>query len=383
MLTKASIVMAGVAGAALVLSLAGTAGATVNTSARSSAAARSGHLKSPVTARLSSAQRSSLSAPAWASRGPSAASDSFGNLYVFWKSPSGVLSEGYSAGTGSWNGSSLPQMGTLGSQPTVAISRNQTHDGKNWQYVFWQGGGDKGLWMAYWGANGTWTGPIKIPGMGSLGSEPTAAEDQVTSGQKMVVYWTGADGYVWYAQTNTPNDVSSWSGPFKASNRNNGAKMGPVFAAPSASGTCTVSFACTDDYVYWAQNGVALYRGTYNVDQGQWTSGPTEVQNVVLGSEPSAAMNINNTDQGGTVAWRGSGGTADLWFWTDNNGNLPDNLGMGPLGSAPAIAFDPGSGALFAENWFFWRGTNNDLWDAHTSQTGIKGPYDLQLGPIG
>jgi hypothetical protein len=60
------------------------------------------------------------------------------------------------------------------------------------------------------------------------------------------------------------------------------------------------------------------------------------------------------------------------------------NRGLGPLGSAPADAVYEPNGSFSSETWFFWKGSaNNDLYEAHTSRDGMRGPYNLHLGPIG
>jgi hypothetical protein len=56
----------------------------------------------------------------------------------------------------------------------------------------------------------------------------------------------------------------------------------------------------------------------------------------------------------------------------------PANLGMGPLGSAPAVGVDA-HGATYV----YWKGTDGDLWEAFWNGTKWVGPYNRHMGPLG
>ncbi len=370
MFSKKRMALTCATGVAIAVSLVGTANARQSSPDRSVAA------------------RAIAAAPAdvtWEPRGPSAAADKVGTqIYVYWASTTGELEEAYSDNVASnWHGGPVAGMGTLFSQPAVATTY-QDHDGHSWQYVFWEGGGTHQLWMAYW--NGAWNGPFNL-GYGSLGSQPTASYDvTASSGNVMVVSWTGTDGNIWYATSTTPYDTASWPlRPTEAMNTN-GNPVGTVTEAPSASGTCNYGAGCTYDDVFWQGTDNTLWEATYVPDTNKWQPND-HVLDTTLGSEPSATANFTvMSGDAADLAWRGGGGDGNLWFWprTDPNAN-PKNLGMGDLGSAPTITFNDPDGAINATWYFFWKGsTNNDLFEAYAPPGELlQGPIDLGFGPIG
>lgn len=169
---------------------------------------------------------------------PAAGIDDQYNRYVFWRGvdASHGLWEGfYQASIITWHGPiSIPGMGPLGSEPTVAVDPGYVSSEYDFQYayqfVFWQGAdANHGLWEAYW--DGSWHGPINL-GMGSLGSMPSATYDAYKG--ILTVVWKGRDGNLWY----TYNQLSfgqqqSWHGPFSAAW---GPLGGPPTAADAGSG---------------------------------------------------------------------------------------------------------------------------------------------------
>lgn len=326
-------------------------------------------------------------AAAFTTRGPSAAADKVGSqIYVFWASTTGQLEEAFSDNgtTDAWKSASPPGMGTLYSQPTVATTY-QDHGGHSWQYVFWEGTGpNHNLFMAYW--NGSWNGPFNL-GDGPLGSAPTASYDvTATQGNEMVVSWAGTGGVMWYTRSTNPSDPASWpANPTKAMNTN-GNPVGAISGAPSASGTCNNDAACTNDDVFWQGGDNTLWEATYLPDTNQWRPNVHELD-TTLGSAPSATPDFSViSGDAADIAWRGGGGDGNLWFWplTDPNAK-PINLGMGDLGSAPAITFNDVNGTVNSSWYFFWKGTgNNDLFEAYMAPgKNLQGPINLGFGPIG
>jgi hypothetical protein len=374
MFSKTHVAVTCAAGMAIALSLAGTASARQNTPDLSLAAAHGSVLKSAPDVQ-----------PTWEPRGPSAAADKVGNqIYVYWASTSGELEEAYSDnGTSDWKSGPVPGMGTLYSQPSVATTY-QDAGGHSWQYVFWEGGGAHQLWMAYW--NGAWNGPYNL-GYGSLGSQPTVSYDVTsTIGNVMVVSWTGTDGDLWYATSTTPYDTSSWPlSPTKATNTK-GNPVGTLTGAPSASGTCNYGAGCTNDDVFWQGTDNTLWEASYIPDTNQWQPNQNPYTST-LGSEPSATADLDQeSGDAAVLAWRGGGGDGNLWFWDYADPNAsPQNLGMGDLGSAPAIAWNAPGGAVNSSEYFFWKGsTNNDLYEAYAVPgQNLQGPFNLGFGPIG
>jgi len=118
------------------------------------------------TALSTATARPALAATSTNGRGPSAAADEFNNQYVVWRGATGsnnLWYAYYNAYTKTWNGPIDLGMGTLGSEPTIAVS-DQVFAGPggnefNAQYVYWRGT-DGYLYMAYW--QGSWHGPVKI-----------------------------------------------------------------------------------------------------------------------------------------------------------------------------------------------------------------------------
>src|SRR5271165_423071 len=155
----------------------------------------------------------------------SAASNSSGAQFAFWKGADGNLWDATSNGTAWTEASMVPGMGPLGSEPT-AVSLNGSED------VFWQGA-DNNLWEAVF--NGTsWTGPTNL-GMGPLGSAPSATG----WGNQVDVFWKGMNGELWEAFTSG----TSWAGPLSPG-------MGPLGSAPTASSS-PAGATRGQQYVFW------------------------------------------------------------------------------------------------------------------------------------
>lgn len=337
---------------------------------------------------------STVAAPAaWASaittKGPSAAADKFGNIFVFWKGTHGQLEEAwYSRYNRRWHGPTNLRMGTLGSEPTVAVSpiQNSACSGGHFcgeQYVYWRGSNRRhDLFLAYWNGTG-WHGPVNL-GMGPLASEPAASSNGEVGRAVENIYWTGTNGNVWYAYSTTTVATSArdYSGPHQASYKGHG--LGPLGSSPSTTiDSCDESGlpACFGyfDHVEWRGKDGALWGAAYDTLSNRWDT--RAVKNPVtrtLGGPPSAAedpdANVTYT------AWQGTG-VHHLWFWWDGLKH-PIDEGFGTLGSAPSLTWTASgvSGIVYA----FWKGTNARLYEAYyTEETGAwHGPYNLGMGPL-
>jgi hypothetical protein len=90
---------------------------------------------------------------------------------------------------------------------------------------------------------------------------------------------------------------------------------------------------------------------------------------------PSVAVTANATQ---FVFWRGTDN--NLWeaFWDGAKWNGPLSTGMGPLGSEPTAGIDS-TGAAYV----CWRGTDNNLWEAIWGGSKWNGPLSLGIGPLG
>jgi hypothetical protein len=264
-----------------------------------------------------------------------------GDQYVFWAGQNGGLWEASYNGS-SWSRSELAGMGTLGSEPSAAVGPNGD------VYVFWEGtNGD--LWEGYW--NGAWNGPIDLHD-GPLGSEPTVGVD---ANGNQFVFWEGTNGGLWEAYYN-----GSWNGPILVPN------MGPLGSSPTvAVSPIHSSGGHGYQYVFWEGTNGDLWEGYWN---GAW-NGPTNLGDGTLGSPPSAA-----TDDVGNeyVFWTGgNGGLWETWFNGSTWEARAEIAGMGPLGSAPTVGVDA------AGNQFvYWKGTNAELWQAYYNGS-WSGPNNL------
>ena len=90
---------------------------------------------------------------------------------------------------------------------------------------------------------------------------------------------------------------------------------------------------------------------------------------------PSVAVAANANQ---FVFWRGTDN--NLWeaFWDGSKWNGPLPRGMGPLGSEPTSGVD-GNGGVYV----YWRGSDNNLWKATWGGSKWNGPLALGIGPLG
>jgi hypothetical protein len=351
--------------------LATARASTSSTSGQGSVAAKAGH---------GQAAQVPATQPQWAPRGPAVAGDQQGFVHAAWENTNGQLAVALRdlSNPPNWTTHNLG-IGPLGSQPTEAATL-QVHDGQNWHYVFWRGRSDNGLNMAYWGSNGQWTGPVNIPNTADKVSSEPAAAAPYTGGDQIDVFWAGNDNDIHYMSSSTPWDASSWSGPFKAVYGSNNTAIGPVSGAPAAAGTCTGQTGCeTNSGVYFTADQNTVSRALYDPLVGDhWAAPVTDSTTSNLGSEPSAVSNVYG--KGAEIAWRGSGGSADLFTITDNYSvfsSPKNNTSISGLSSAPAVGIIAPNGALSTTWFFLWRGTNADLWDTRTVTGGLSSPFDI------
>ena len=343
---------------------------------------------------LMAAATAAAARPAWAgsitARGPSAGADELGNQYVFWRGTGGQLEEAwYSQYTRQWSGPIDLNMGTLGSEPSVAISTANApcDSGQNacgLQYVYWEGTGPGyDLWMAYWDKSG-WHGPINL-GMGPLGSQPAASYNDPAvlspQGQELDVYWKGTDGNLWYAYSDSGYTTpGGYSGPHAA--YHNGHGLGVLGSSPSAS-TAVGQNGADYDYLTWQGTDGALWNAEFGLYNHAWLTGATKNTCCgTLGGPPSVAAEAASSASY-DVVWQGDGGSYNLWWWF-NGRSSPIDLGMGTLGSAPTIAFS-GDAANY-HLYVFWKGSSDaSLYEAYFDGPNgpWHGPIDLGMGPLG
>jgi hypothetical protein len=131
-------------------------------------------------------------------------------------------------------------------------------------------------------------------------------------------------------------------------------------------------------YPFWEGNGPAddlwQAQGPASGNLGS----PADLGMGPLGSAPAAGVAGNDATY---VYWRGNGPQYDLWeaYWNGSKWVGPYNRGMGPMGSPPSVAVTGGGTA-----YVFWKGDNGDLWEAQGPANGtLSGPYDRGMGPLG
>jgi hypothetical protein len=150
-------------------------------------------------------------------------------------------------------------------------------------------------------------------------------------------------------------------------------------SSPAADPGSTYGPAMAAAYVFWQGTGSAydLWQGLGAAVSG--LSGPNNLGMGPLGSAPAVAVDSNGYTY---VYWEGTGPSYDLWeaYWNGSAWVGPFNRGMGPLGSAPTVAVTRGGTA-----YVFWKGSgNDDLWEAQGPADGaLSGPYNQGMGPLG
>ncbi len=213
-----------------------------------------------------------------------------------------------------------------------------------------------------------------LPALALIGAPGAAAATAYPTGRPLAVvarspgneevYWQGTDGYLW-------EDVESggdWRGPART----------PVggLASPPAATIGSHGY----DYVFWEGTNRQLWEaGDY--PQGWIVS---QVGMGPLGSQPTATEQATSAGSQIQVYWKGTDGA--LWEADTSGGTKwsgPTSHGMGPLGSAPAVA-----SLGYGNEYAFWGGTYGRLWQASwdsTSWNGVNlnGPTSVGFGPMG
>jgi hypothetical protein len=232
--------------------------------------------------------------------------------------------------------------------------------------VYWRGA-DGYLWEDA-ESGGQWRGPMRTP-IGSLGSSPAAT---IGSHGYDYVFWEGTNGQLWEAA----DYPTGWTAPTQLG-------FGPLGSQPTATSWTTSSGVAEID-VFWEGTGGALWRANYETSTGKWT-GPSRLGMGPLGSPPTATEQGTSAGAQIQVYWKGATGRLALWEADTSGGATwsgPTSHGMGPLGSAPAVA-----SLGYGNETVFWGGTFGRLWQANwdsASWNGVNlnGPISVGFGPM-
>jgi beta-N-acetylhexosaminidase len=126
--------------------------------------------------------------------------------------------------------------------------------------------------------------------------------------------------------------------------------------------------------VFWTGAARNLYQGQ-GLANGA-LQGPNAVGMGPLASTPAAGVDANGATY---VYWKGTDN--NLWeaSWNGSQWTGPFNRGMGPLDSPPAVTISPSGSA-----YVFWEGTDDNVWEAIGPANGaLQGPMRIGMGPLG
>jgi hypothetical protein len=338
--------------------------------------------------------------------GPSAGEDEFGSQFVYWRGATGHhnLYEGwYNVYTGKWSGAINLGMGTLGSEPTVAIT-DQVFAGPggnefNAQYVYWTGTNGN-LYMAYW--QGSWHGPIEI-GDQEPCSQPAATTLYPDGAPEIVIFWQGEQGYCGQDNADGSGLFYTYSydsvDPIAASDYFPGptwdSNAGLAGSSPSVTTVYEQEIA-GDPYalpdtaaIAWQGQNGKLWTQEWDALNGDTTGAVCYTAAGVIGSVPTVSGNTTAyDDEEWQIGWTGQDGI----LWDGDNidgafGPISSQPSAGEMNSAPSMVQAPSGTQLpYPENQslhVFYAGSNDDLWQAYYDASNYTWAFqDLGDGPI-
>lgn len=216
--------------------------------------------------------------------------------------------------------------------------------------VFWKGSGDSRLWEIMLNNGGR--RPRSVPDVNNVASSPAAA----------VNYWTGTDNQLWGAV---------WSGKWS---KPHDLEMGSLGSGPSVAVWPSVTRNTPGQQdIFW--KGSSDNRLWETVLNNGWRA-PSSVPGVDnVASSPAVAVNAALDEE--DIYWTGT--DSHLWqeIWA-GKWSGPYDLGMGSLGSAPALCVWPsGTRGAPGQEDVFWKGSGDSrLWEA-VLNNGWQGPRSV------
>lgn len=111
------------------------------------------------------------------------------------------------------------------------------------------------------------------------------------------------------------------------------------------------------------------YTNSSGSNSGSGSGNPTTMSRVI-----AAAAHPNGEQD---VFWKGTDN--NLWeaFWANNTWNGPYKIGMGPLNSPPSVTV-----LANGNEDVFWKGTDNNLWEAVWKGSAWSRPVSVGIGPL-
>jgi hypothetical protein len=159
----------------------------------------------------------------------------------------------------------------------------------------------------------------------------------------------------------------TWNGPVQV----NGG-MGPLDSTPAVATGPQSSGGYAYQYVFWRGTNGDLKEAFWN---GSW-NGPNDLGDGPLASAPTAGVDGSGNEY---VFWENNTGNLEETVWNGSawSAQHPVNGGMGPLGSSPTVAV-AGNG----DQYVFWRATNGDLDETFWNGSAWNGPTDRGDGAL-
>ncbi len=227
-----------------------------------------------------------------------------GEVDVYYRGTDGALWEEYWQNA-TWHGPLRVGMGTLGSDPTLAVDPNSGA-----QYIYWKVSGGGGLEGAVW-SHGSFQGPFSIPGVTNAASGPAAAFN--TTRGEIEVYYMGSNKGLWETYWN-----GKWNGPIDAG-------MGPLGTDPSVA---VSPGGVGEQDVYWAGSGNSrIWEGWWNLG----FHGPVAIPGLDNAASAPTAV-VNSPRQQENVYYIGTDNALWETYWSGGKWYGPVRVVAGPIG---------------------------------------------------
>jgi hypothetical protein len=218
---------------------------------------------------------------------------------------------------------------------------------------------------------GTYIEDVEASGPGPQGFSIPSAGNPVTvltpSGGQELIFWRGpSDGHLyeaWYGFAS-----GQWAGPVDMTSQLAVPSSGDLLSAP----TVTFTPDGGQQLVFWQGANDDLWEAWYSYRFGNWqVQDLTSSRNLAGAGKVDSAPMVTFTPGGGQqlVFWRGANNdlweawyslTFSVWQSQDLSAGLLAGAGAGTVVSTPDVILTPGGGQQLA----FWQGSNGHVWEA-------------------